>query len=130
MTNPILANAIVELFHAGGLIMWPIAAVTFFAIAVLTERLWWWIQFSRSRKPKDLVNVFKALEAGEMDHAISLSEGSSDAVVRVVHAGITHRHARGRCKLQLVLKFVTRGASSLRWIRSLPWHPCWGSWGP
>jgi biopolymer transport protein ExbB len=47
MPSPILANAVIDLFHNGGPIMWPIAVVTIFAIAVIAERSWWWLQLAR-----------------------------------------------------------------------------------
>ena len=46
---PPFANALVELFLKGGPIMWPIAIVTLFAVAIVVERTWWWLQLSRHR---------------------------------------------------------------------------------
>lgn len=88
-----LANAFVELFKDGGPIMWPIGMVTLFAVAVLVERTWWWIHLSRQRQPKRLDDVLSALENGDMPQAQQLSANSSDPVLRVIHAGLTHRHA-------------------------------------
>ena len=88
-----LANAFVELFKDGGPIMWPIGMVTLFAVAVLVERTWWWIHLSRQRQPKQLDDVLSALENGDMPQAQQLSANSSDPVLRVIHAGLTHRHA-------------------------------------
>ncbi len=89
----LFANAFVELFKDGGPIMWPIGIVTLFAIAILVERTWWWINLSRQRQPKRLDEVLTALESGDMPAAQQLSQHSSDPVLRVVHAGLTHRHA-------------------------------------
>jgi biopolymer transport protein ExbB len=100
MPQPLLANSLVELFQHGGPIMWPIAVVTFFAIAVIAERSWWWLQLARQRKPRELEAVLTALESGEMQQAQQLSNGATDPVLRVIHAGITHRHASLQGALQ------------------------------
>ncbi|MFZ4766809.1 MAG: MotA/TolQ/ExbB proton channel family protein [Roseimicrobium sp.] len=68
-------------------------AVSLFAIAVISERSWWWLQFARSRRPRDLEKALIALEQGDIAAALATCEKSSDAVLRVVHAGLTHRHA-------------------------------------
>ncbi len=100
MPQPLLANSLVELFQHGGPIMWPIAVVTLFAIAVIAERSWWWLQLARQRKPRELDAVLTALESGEMQQAQQLSNGATDPVLRVIHAGITHRHASLQGALQ------------------------------
>ena len=96
----ILANALVDLFHDGGPIMWPIAIVTLFAIAIIAERSWWWLQLSLKRKPQSLEQVLTALDSGDMAQAQQLCASSSDPVLRVIHAGLTHRHASLQGALQ------------------------------
>ena len=98
--EPMLANAFIELFVQGGPIMYPIALVTLFAVAVISERSWWWIQCARSREPQRLSEVLDAMESGEMERACQLCVGSRDPVMRVIHAGITHRKASLQGALQ------------------------------
>ena len=100
MPQPLLANALVDLFHKGGPIMWPIALVTLFAVAVIMERSWWWLQLSRMRNPRKLEAVLRALESADLSQAQQLSAEAQDPVLRVVHAGITHRHASLQGALQ------------------------------
>lgn len=92
MNQPILASALIELFHDGGPIMYPIAIVTFIGIAIIIERLWWWFHHARSCRPAERLKVFAALEQGRMEQAEKMSANSPDAVLRVVNAGLTHRH--------------------------------------
>jgi biopolymer transport protein ExbB len=80
--------------------MWPIAVVTLFAIAIIAERSWWWMQLARQRKPRKLDEVLTALESGDMQQAQQLSREADDPVLRVIHAGITHRHASLQGALQ------------------------------
>jgi biopolymer transport protein ExbB len=110
MITPILANTLLDLFKEGGPIMWPIAAVTLVAVAVIAERCWWWFQYSRSRRPQTMEDVLTALDQGEQEKARKLSENSTDPVLRVVHAGITHRHASLHGALQAAAGLELRQA--------------------
>lgn len=98
--TPILANTLVDLFRHGGPIMWPIGLVTLFAIAIIAERLWWWFQLSRSRRPHILEQALTALDQGDPATAQKLCANAADPVLRVLHAGITHRHASIQSALQ------------------------------
>jgi biopolymer transport protein ExbB len=97
---PPFANALVELFLKGGPIMWPIAIVTLFAVAIVVERTWWWIQLSRHRNADLLDSVLSSLETGNASDALKLCENAEDPVLRVISAGITHRHASLQGALQ------------------------------
>jgi biopolymer transport protein ExbB len=98
--TPILANQLVDLFHEGGPIMWPIAIVTLFAVAIIAERSWWWFQLSMKRSPQALEQVLTSLDDGNVQQALSLCNKSQDPVLRVIHAGLTHRHASIQAALQ------------------------------
>lgn len=98
--TPILANTLVDLFHKGGPIMWPIIVVSLFAIAIIAERSWWWLQLARSRKPQVLEQVLTALDQGDAESAQRLCANANDPVLRVLHAGIAHRHASIQSALQ------------------------------
>jgi biopolymer transport protein ExbB len=100
LPTPILSNALVELFLKGGPIMWPIAVLTLFSVAVIVERTWWWLVLSRNRNATLLDMVLSALEAGDVAEALKLCGGSEDPVLRVISAGITHRHASLQGALQ------------------------------
>lgn len=88
-----LANVVVELIHDGGPIMYPILAVGIFAICVLLERVVWWVRFMSKRNSRQLEQVYTALEAGDLNKAIALSEKTGDPVVRMVHHGLKHPHS-------------------------------------
>jgi biopolymer transport protein ExbB len=88
-----LANVVVEYMIKGGPIMYPIVVVAFVAVCVLVERIFWWLRFSARRNPRQLEQVYTALETGDITKAISLSEKSNDPVVRMVHHGMKHPHS-------------------------------------
>ncbi len=111
MPPPFLANIAIDFFHKGGPIMWPIALVTMFAVCILFERLWWWAGLARSRQPKALDAVLEALENGDAAQAQSLcARASSDPVLRVIHAGLNHRHASLQGALQAAAGIELRAA--------------------
>jgi len=89
---PILANVVVDLFHKGGPIMYPIAVVTVVAVCIFVERVFWWLRFTAKRSTKQLDEVYEKLEAGDLAKAIAISASSGDPVVRMIHHGLNHRH--------------------------------------
>lgn len=98
--TPILANTLVDLFHKGGPIMWPIVCVCIVAIAIIAERSWWWLMLARSRRTDLLDQVLTSLDQGKAEQAQQLCANSNDPVLRVLHAGIAHRHASITSALQ------------------------------
>jgi biopolymer transport protein ExbB len=110
--EPMIANSLVDLFHQGGPIMWPIAIVTLFAVAVIVERTWWWLQLSLRRRPQVVEQVLTALDCGDLKKAEDLAHRSGDPVLRVIHAGLTHRHASLQGALQAAAGIEIRQAGS------------------
>ncbi len=110
MPAPILANIAIDFFRRGGPIMWPIAAVSIFSVCILFERLWWWMQSARSRQPKVLDSVLESLENGDASRAQALCANTSDPVLRVIHAGLNHRHASLQGALQAAAGIELRSA--------------------
>ena len=88
----IFANAIVDFFKAGGPIMWPILLVAVVALAVVTERLFWWVRESGKRDTEVLEKVLASMEGGDFRGALDVSKGSEDPVVRMIYRGLSHVH--------------------------------------
>lgn len=88
-----LANVVIKLIHDGGPIMYPILVVALFAICILVERIFWWLLFSARRNPRQLEEVYAALESGDLPRAIAFSSGAKDPVVRMIHHGLKHQHS-------------------------------------
>ncbi|SKA91890.1 biopolymer transport protein ExbB [Prosthecobacter debontii] len=93
LPNPPLANVVIKLIHDGGPIMYPILVVVVFAICILVERIFWWLRFSARRDARQLDQVYAALESGDLNKAISISEKTADPVVRMIHHGLKHQHS-------------------------------------
>lgn len=94
-------NALVDNFVKGGPIMWPILLVSITAIAVVLERVFWWLFRWMRRDPKRIEKVFTAIENGDVAEASRLSRGSRDPVLRMIWNGLNHQHASLQGALQV-----------------------------
>ena len=94
-------NFILENFHKGGPIMWPILIVSIIGVAVVLERVFWWLGRWMRRDPKRIEKVFTAIETGDVAEASRLSRGSRDPVLRMMWNGLNHQHASLQGALQV-----------------------------
>jgi len=85
-----LANIVFEFFIKGGPVMWPILISALVAVAVVGERIFWWLRESGKREPQKLEQVLAALENADTQSARQIAAGSSDPVVRMIHHGLEH----------------------------------------
>jgi biopolymer transport protein ExbB len=88
--NPMLANIVFQFFSKGGPVMWPILAGGIVCVAVVGERIFWWLRESGKRDPQKLEQLLAALENGDVAAAKKISEGSEDAVIRMIRHGLNH----------------------------------------
>jgi len=93
MTQLPLANIIVDTFLHGGIIMWPLLVLSFAALAVIAERLVWWIAARRKLDPNTLDRAYRALAQGERDQALEAAIKSSDPRLKVIAYGLEHPEA-------------------------------------
>ena len=94
------AHVLVELFADGGPIMWPIAVVMLVAVAVVAERLFWWLRAGAARQPAEVTRCFAAVETGRLDEAQAIAAGSQDPILKVVKEGLAHREGAFHGALQ------------------------------
>jgi biopolymer transport protein ExbB len=94
-------NFFVDNFKKGGPIMWPILAVSITALAVVLERVFWWLGRWMRRDPKRIEKVFTAIEVGDVAEASRLSRDSRDPVLRMMWNGLNHQHASLQGALQV-----------------------------
>ena len=72
--------------------MYPILMVALVALAVVTERFFWWIRESAKRDSDVLEKVLAAMENGDFKAALQNSRDSEDPVVRMIFRGLSHVH--------------------------------------
>ena len=94
-------NFFVDNFRKGGPIMWPILMVSLTALAVVLERIFWWLGRWMRRDPKRIEKVFTAIEVGDVAEASKLSRDSRDPVLRMMWNGLNHQHASLQGALQV-----------------------------
>jgi len=94
-------NFFIHNFKAGGPIMWPILVVSITALAVVLERIFWWLGRWMRRDPKRIEKVFTAIEVGDVAEASRLSRDSRDPVLRMMWNGLNHQHASLQGALQV-----------------------------
>src|SRR4051812_34410799 len=94
-------NFFVDNFKKGGPIMWPILVVSLTALAVVLERIFWWLGRWMRRDPKRIEKVFTAIEVGDVAEASRLSRDSRDPVLPMIWNGLNHQHASLQGALQV-----------------------------
>lgn len=94
-------NFFIHNFKAGGPIMWPILVVSIVGLAVVLERIFWWLGRWMRRDPKRIEKVFTAIEVGDVAEASRLSRDSRDPVLRMIWNGLNHQHASLQGALQV-----------------------------
>ena len=94
-------NWLIDKFHKGGPIMWPILVVSIVALTVVLERCIWWGGRWFRRDPKRIEKVFTAIENGDTAEASRLSRGSRDPVLRMLWNGLNHQHSSLEAALQV-----------------------------
>src|SRR5438270_6278966 len=107
-------NFFIHNFKAGGPIMWPILVVSIVALAVVLERIFWWLGRWMRRDPKRIEKVFTAIEVGDVAEASRLSRDSRDPVLRMIWNGLNHQHASLQGALQVAAGIEIKRAGRFR----------------
>src|SRR6266446_1890248 len=95
------SNWLIDKFHKGGPVMWPILIVSIVALTVVLERCIWWGGRWFRRDPTRIEKVFTAIENGDTAEASRLARGSRDPVLRMMWNGLNHQHASLEAALQV-----------------------------
>jgi biopolymer transport protein ExbB len=81
-----------ELIQKGGLLMWPLLACSMVSVAVVIERLFFWLRVQLSRDQKQINRTFELTESGSFESAVSEAENSKCMITRVLTTGLAHRN--------------------------------------
>jgi biopolymer transport protein ExbB len=79
-------------FLKGGPVMWPLLLCSIIAVAVMLERLVFWIKEKRSQNVALIHKLLHLTERGLVDEALAAANGTQDAVVRILVNGLSHHH--------------------------------------
>ena len=94
-------NFVVDTFVKGGPIMWPILVVSIVSLAVVLERLIWWLRQKSLRESSKLEKIFAAIENGDVKDASEMARTSQDPRLRTVWHGLNHHHTTMQSALQV-----------------------------
>jgi biopolymer transport protein ExbB len=79
-----------ELFAAGGVIMWPILLLATVALTVIVERLLFIIRENGQREPEVVAKMLESVEKNDINGALAIGKKSNDTVARIVVYSLTH----------------------------------------
>ncbi len=82
-----------EFFIKGGPVMWPLLGCSLVALAVIMERMLFWVRASRRRGGANaaIAQVLDLSRKRDFDKAVELADRTADAVARVLAAGLRER---------------------------------------
>jgi biopolymer transport protein ExbB len=81
-----------ELIHNGGPLMWPLLACSCIALAVVLERILFWIRFALKYDRKTISLLFDLAEKGDFEEAVRDSEKSKCRICYVLRTALAHRN--------------------------------------
>ncbi len=80
-----------ELFKAGGPIMWPIILVSFLMATVAIERIIFIVRENGRRQPEVVEKMLQLVEANDTDGALALGKKSQDFIARILVYALTNK---------------------------------------
>jgi biopolymer transport protein ExbB len=96
-----LANIVFQFFLQGGPVMWPILLCALAAVAVVGERVFWWLRESAKRDVQRRGRLLAALEHSDIDQGQKVAQGCEDPVVRMIRQSLNHEHESIPVALQM-----------------------------
>ncbi len=79
-----------ELFAAGGFMMWPILLLATVGLTVIIERVLFLIKENGAREPEVVEKMLECVERNDIEGALALGKKSNDSVARIVVYSLTH----------------------------------------
>jgi len=103
-----------ELFRAGGFVMWPILFVSLVSLTVIVERFLFIMRENRRRNPALVDQLIARVEAGRVEEAVDLGKPSDDFVARVIVNALTeHDNCFGEAYLRASNQELNRFSQGL-----------------
>jgi biopolymer transport protein ExbB len=79
-----------ELFAAGGFMMWPILLLATVGLTVIIERVLFLIRENGQREPEVVEKMLECVERNDVEGALALGKKSNDSVARIMVYSLTH----------------------------------------
>jgi biopolymer transport protein ExbB len=81
-----------NIFHSGGPVMYPLLACSIIALTVIIERAIFWSALSRRSDRQLLNDVMDRCESGDWEAVRNITANSKDPIVKILISGILHRN--------------------------------------
>lgn len=92
LTNPDGSPmSLMELFHAGKEIMWPILLLSFVGVTVVVERLLFILRENSHREPEVVEKMLESVEKRDIEGALAIGRQSKDFVARILVYTLTNK---------------------------------------
>jgi biopolymer transport protein ExbB len=83
--------SMMDLFHAGKEIMWPILLLSFVGITVVVERLIFIVRETGTREPEVVEKMLESVEKRDIDGALAIGRKSKDFIARILVYTISNK---------------------------------------
>lgn len=80
-----------ELFHHGGVVMWPILLISFIGLTVIVERLLFVLRENSQREPEVVEKMLESVEKGDVEGALTMGRKSRDSIARILVYSLSNR---------------------------------------
>jgi len=84
-------TSLIHIFKKGGPIMWPLSLASILAMGTVIDRVIFLIHERRRRDPRTVEEFFAAVDRGDTEDAIRISEMSKFYVVRTLGYALAHK---------------------------------------
>ena len=79
----------IDYFHRGGPVMWPLLICSLLSLAFFFERLWFWLCVWRRERPQAVSRVLQMVGAGQRMEAMEIcAREKEDYVLSMFHDGL------------------------------------------
>lgn len=79
-------------FEKGGVVMYPLLACSFLALALVAERLFFWLIEVAKKNRRSIDHILGLAEEGKFKDALNAAKKSRDPIARILAAGLELPH--------------------------------------
>src|SRR5688572_3507285 len=83
--------SVMDLYHAGEWIMWPILLLSFVMITVIVERLLFIMRENANREPDVVEKMLESVERRDIEGALAVGRKSKDMIARILVYSLSNR---------------------------------------
>lgn len=111
-----LVNSVLQIFHDGGSIMWPLLATLILALMVILDRTLWWFSHSARLDAKARSRARDFLGRGDFADAHQLGKSHRDVFLIALAKGLENAHTSLLAAMQLEAEHELERAEARQWI--------------